>query len=93
MKLLKLRLSACWNILTQKRKHWYFVSIDTDDLIKLIKKEDFELDIIHHKLQFYNVMELVRMHKNSFDDIDFLEQRLKFEHEAEQFNNTKRQRQ
>lgn len=87
MKQFIIRIKTCWEILTLKKRHWYLVSITTDELKKSLLKEEFDLDITHHKLQMYNVMELVRMHRNYFDEIDLLEQRLKFEYKAE--NKTK----
>ena len=66
------------------------VSVNDDSLTALLMKdESIEIDITYHRLQPYNIMELVRYHRNSFDDIDLLEERLKFEVGAEQHGKTK----
>ena len=85
MKLLILRIKACWNILTQKKKHWVMLSVSEQDLIKLIKNEDVEIEITYHKMQKFTYTKLIKMYGDHFDEVDMLQEQLRYELKAEQF--------
>lgn len=84
IKLLKFksRLLVAYRILFRKYDHWLIINVDKDNLIKLLKDEDFETDGYYHGIQPYVYFKMVERVASSKDEIDMMLEKAKFEAEA-----------
>lgn len=90
MKKLLIRLRVCWDILTMKNQHWAIISLSKQDLVDLLRSEDFDIDITYHGLQPYIIDRMIDNLADQKNEVDMLESRLKFELEAEKHLKTKK---
>lgn len=85
----KLRLRACYNILFRKYNHWVILDLDNENIIKLLKDENFDANILYHGLQPYNVYKIIQMVGNSKDDVEMLCYKAEFEANAAEYSKSK----
>jgi hypothetical protein len=83
---LKTKLRACFQILFGHR-HWFMVSLDTENLKKLISEDDFRATVLYHGLVKYNVDTICKKNVDGIDEIDWILEKAKFEAEAEYHKN------
>lgn len=79
MKKLMIRLKVCFRILTMKDRHWFVYAIDEQNLIELIKGADFNVSVMYHGLQTYQVKLIIKAISDSIDDIDMILAKADFE--------------
>jgi len=79
---LKLRIKTAWQILTMKKRHWVFISIDTENLVKQIKDEKYTVDITQHGLRNYNSLAIIRAISKSISDEEFICEKADYEAKA-----------
>lgn len=79
---LKLRIYAAYCILFRKYNHWIILNVDKDNLVKLLKDENFESNFLYHGVQPYIAYRMIKMVSNSKDDIDMALDKAKFEADA-----------
>lgn len=82
MKKLLIRLKVCWWIITRKNGHWAIINLDQDNLIKLLKEEDFSCDVTYHGIQpfvFYNMIKGIH---DLHDEDDMFLEKIAFQAEA-----------
>lgn len=79
---LKLRLLACYRILFKRYNHWVILNVDEENLVKLLKDETFDTDILYHGVQPYVAYRMIKMVGNSQDDIDMALSKAEFEANA-----------
>jgi len=84
MKKLKVRLRACWLILTRNYDHWFIVNLSKEDLIKLLNNQDFEVDAFLHGIQPYIFNTVIKTIADSKTDADMTLDRMLFEAKAEE---------
>lgn len=80
--LFKKRLKVAFNILFVYR-HWFLVSLDSNNLRKLISEDDFEAKLLYHGLVNYNIKMICKNVVCDMDDIDWILEKAKFEADAE----------
>ena len=83
MKLFLIRLKTVFQILTGRNKHWFLVELTTEQLKQSLLNEEFEISIVTHKLQHFNVLTAMNGVINNLHSEDMLLEKLKFETEAE----------
>lgn len=88
-RLFVIRLRVAFEILFQIRRSWFVVSISKEQLANVFKGEDYEPEISFHKLQPYVVNLIIQQLSSGLDDIDMLQERLRFELKAEEFKKSK----
>lgn len=82
MKKLWIRLRTCYEILFLKKRHWVFINVDRENLIKMLKEEEFTVSMNYHGLQPYNIFCIVKMIAEKKDDIDMICDKAEFEADA-----------
>jgi hypothetical protein len=87
MKKLKVRIIAAYRILFRKYNHWVILDVNDENLVKLLKNESFDADILYHGVQPYIYYKMIKMVGNSKDDIDMLLDKAKFEADASELKN------
>lgn len=85
MKKFKIRLHAAYRILFRKYNHWVILNVSDENLIKLLKDEDFDTDMLYHGVQPYVFYRIIKMVSNSKDDIDMVLDKAKFEADATEY--------
>lgn len=79
-----LRLMATKRIWFGKYRHFFLVSLTRDDLIELIKDEDYNVAILTHGMRDYNVIKTIKCIADKYDDEDMI--LMKAEYEADALN-------
>ena len=87
MKKLKVRIIAAYRILFRRYNHWVILDVNDENLVKLLKNESFDADILYHGVQPYIYYKMIKMVGNSKDDIDMLLDKAKFEADASELKN------
>lgn len=82
MKKLLIRLKVCWWIITRKHDHWAIINLDQENLIKLFKEKDFDIDVTYHGIQPYILYKMIQRIADTMDEDDMLLERISFEAEA-----------
>jgi hypothetical protein len=87
MKKFVTRLRVAFKILFGRRKHWAMINISKENLVELLKGNEFDVDVFYHGIQPYVFYKLIKCVSNSKDDIDMMLDKAKFEAEAIAKNN------
>jgi hypothetical protein len=87
MRKLKYRLIACYRILFCKYKHWAILWLSEEDLSNLIEEKPFNVDITYHGLQPYNYKSLIKNIADSYDEIELICDKAKYEADAINYKN------
>lgn len=86
-----IRLKVCYYILTKKHKHWFIVDIDKENLVKLIKEEDYEIkEIYYHGIRPYLMWKIIHKIAETKDFADMVIEKANFELEAENYKRKKK---
>jgi hypothetical protein len=84
MRRILVRITTAWRILTGVNKHWFFISLTTDELKKSLNNEDLTISVVAHKLQKFNVLSIMNGVIENLHSEDLLLERMKFEAGAEE---------
>jgi hypothetical protein len=84
---LNLRFTAIYRILFRKYNHWAIINLDDENLVKLLKEEDFTADCIFHGIQSYIFYRMVKKVGNYKSDIDMMLEKAEFEAKASIYKN------
>lgn len=77
-------MKVCWYLITNKKKHWVFFSLEEEELIKLIQeKNNVKIDSVYHGLVKYNILVMNKMIVENIDEVDWILLKASFEAEAE----------
>lgn len=63
--------------------HWVLIRIDRNKLKKHLKDEPYEVDMIYHKLQKYNVLKMCKDICDQIPEEEWILMKAEFEGEAE----------
>jgi len=85
----KIRIKVCWRILTRKYNHWIILNLDDDNIVKLLKDEDFDLDGQYHGLQPYVCNRMIQQYASNLDEVDMICQKAEFQANAELHSKSK----
>lgn len=81
---LVIRLRVCWRILSQEYGSWVLLSPDDKNMHALLDdKPDVTVRVSYHRMQWYNVMTLLRVSADAFTPEDLILGKAQFEAEAE----------
>lgn len=80
----KIKLIACFRILFY-HKHWFLISLDSDNLLKLIAEDEYELELLQHGLLKYNVKKICKSVVSDMTDVDWILEKAQFEAGADEF--------
>lgn len=83
------RIRTAYKIIFRKYDHWVVLNVNDENLIKLLKEENFECDVEYHGLQPYVFRTMIKMVANEKDDNDMLLDKIIFEAEAENRKKTR----
>jgi hypothetical protein len=58
---LSIRLKVCYKILFRKYDHFVLINVDMENLVKIIKDENFETNLVYHGVQPYLAYRMIEM--------------------------------
>lgn len=87
LKLLSIRWQAAYQIFFGKRKHWFVVALSEDELINVFEGKETEVFITSHKLQEFNVNQIIRCMNRNINKDEYILQKAAFKAEVELRNN------
>lgn len=79
---LKIRIKACYRILTRKYDHWVILNLDDDNFTKLLNGDPFETTGVYHGIQPYIYHKMIKQVSASKDDIELALDKAQFEADA-----------
>lgn len=80
------RLKAAYRILFRKYDHWVILDVKKPELIKCLKDENFDVDVLYHGVQPYIYHKMIRMVAASKDSIEIALDKAQFEADSEEYN-------
>jgi len=83
-------LISCYRILFGKHKHLVILWLSKEDLYNLIEEKPFNIDITYHGLQPYNYKSLIKNIAESYDEIELICDKAKYEADAINYKNNKK---
>ena len=81
-KIWKLKIKACYYILSGKYKHFVILNIDRENMIKVLEDETFNMDILYSQINQYVYTKMIKMFSDSHNDIDMVCAKAEFEADA-----------
>lgn len=88
-RLFVIRLKTCFEILFIY-EHWFIVNMKSEDMSAMQGAEDFDIDIIRHKMVGYNVYQIVEQIYHQKDDADRILDKADFQAQVYEFSLTKK---
>lgn len=83
-----IRLKTCYKILFVY-KHWFLTILTREQLVLLLKGDNFEIKMMKHGLHEYNIICIAKSIAETKDDIDMMLEKAKFQAESELFKTKK----
>lgn len=80
----KIKMQACFRIIFG-HKHWFLISLDSENLMKLIAEDDFEAKLLYHGMVRYNVKRVCKNVVCDMDDVDWILEKAQFEADADEY--------
>ena len=82
LNLLWIRISIAYKILFKPKTHWFFLSMTTEQLTKMLGGDGLEAELMTHRMLKYNVDCVVDIIHSQKDDVDRILDKARFEAEA-----------
>ena len=81
----KQRVRGAWLILTGRWRYWFIANVDKETLYRLFRDEDFNVELLVHRMHPYVIHKIIKMVSASKDDMDMAMMKAKFEAEVEEY--------
>lgn len=85
-----LRLRIAYRILFGKYKHFFVISVESKDLVKILNDDIFYANLDHIGLKGFLITKIIKALSESKRETDVMLERLSYEHDFEEWKKRKK---